>query len=182
MNNTYTTRQMALINKLRQLWSQHVYWTRFFIISTVDDLADLASVTNRLLQNPRDFVRVLSVFYPPEITNHFQELLTQHLLIAADLVNSSKNNEKIKAENTRKKWYANADDIAEFLSDINPYWNRQQWENMLYSHLEMTEKEVALRLDKKYEEDIDNFDNIESQAMAMADYMAGGIIQQFQYR
>ena len=41
MCNGYTKQQMCLMNRIRQLWEQHVYWTRFFIISTAADLGDL---------------------------------------------------------------------------------------------------------------------------------------------
>ncbi len=30
MQNHYTARQVCLMQRLRQLWEQHVYWTRFF--------------------------------------------------------------------------------------------------------------------------------------------------------
>lgn len=55
MQNHYTARQVCLMQRLRQLWEQHVCWTRFFIISTAAGLADLSPVTDRLLQNPKDF-------------------------------------------------------------------------------------------------------------------------------
>ena len=35
-----------------------------------------------------------------------------------------------KLDELRKKWYSNADDIAEFLSGINPYWNKKKWRDM----------------------------------------------------
>lgn len=62
MCNQYTQREICLINQLRMLWEQHVYWTRFFIISTASDLDDLEPVTNRLLQNPGDFAQVFPYF------------------------------------------------------------------------------------------------------------------------
>lgn len=49
---------------------------------------------------------------------------------------------------------------------------------MMFSHLEMTEKEATLRLSGKYEADIKMFNNIEDEALKMADYMSCGIIQQ----
>lgn len=60
MCNGYTKQQMCLMNRIRQLWEQHVYWTRFFIISTAADLGDLEPVTNRLLQNPKDFAKAVN--------------------------------------------------------------------------------------------------------------------------
>ena len=42
MRNGYTQQQICLMNQLQQLWAQHVYWTRLFIISTAAGLDDLA--------------------------------------------------------------------------------------------------------------------------------------------
>ena len=44
MYNGYTPQQLCLMNQLQQLWAQHVYWTRFFIISTAEELGDLLKV------------------------------------------------------------------------------------------------------------------------------------------
>lgn len=52
---------------------------------------------------------------------------------------------------------ANADNIAEFLAVINPYWCEQKWRDMMYSHLSMTEKEAGLRLKKRISEGHRNF-------------------------
>lgn len=175
----YTQRQVCLMNQMRKLWKQHVYWTRFFIISTAADLGDLEPVTKRLLENPGDFAQALTPFYGEEVSDCFKNLFTQHLLIAADLVNAAKSQEAAKAEAARRAWYANADQIAKFLSEINPCWHEARWKALLYDHLEMTEKEAVLRLNGKYAEDIQVFDSIEAEALKMADYMSQGIIRQF---
>ncbi|MGI6270273.1 MAG: acetylglutamate kinase [Candidatus Howiella sp.] len=179
MRDAYTPRQVCLMNQFRRLWEQHVYWTRFFIISTAADLGDLEPVTNRLLRNPADFAASLTPFYGVKASACFKELFTQHLLIAADLVNAAKAQQTQKAEDARKAWYANAEKIAQFLAGINPCWNLENWRDMLYSHLSMTEKEAVLRLSGKYTEDIRIFECIEDEALKMADYMSNGIIQQF---
>lgn len=150
----------------------------FFIISTAADLHDLEAVTNRLLQNPKDFAKLLQPIYGVKMAGRFQELFTQHLLIAADLVNAAKNAEVSKANDARKRWYENADEIAGFLSSVNPCWDETKWKTMLYSHLEMTEKEATLRLRGNYAADIQMFDNIENEALKMANYMYCGIIKQ----
>ena len=144
MYNGYTPQQLCLMNQLQQLWAQHVYWTRFFIISTAEELGDLAPVTDRILQNPKDFAQLFAPIFGMNIANQFQELLTQHLLIAADLVNAAKNGEPEKADIARKKWYQNADEIARFLSSIQPCWSEAKWKEMLYSHLQMTEQEAVI--------------------------------------
>lgn len=52
MCNSYTGQQICLMNQLRQLWGQHVYWTRFAIISAAAGLDDSDPVTKRLLFAP----------------------------------------------------------------------------------------------------------------------------------
>lgn len=177
MCNQYTPQEICLMNRIRQLWVQHVYWTSFFIISTAAGLADLEPVTKRLLQNPKDFAVLLSPIFGMRAAAGLEELFTRHLLIAADLLNAAKSGEVDKANAARDKWYKNADEIADFLSSINNCWNRTKWKSMLYSHLEMTEKEAMLRLQGNYTADINVFDNIENEALKMADYMFCGIIK-----
>lgn len=175
MCNKDIPRKIGLMNQLRLLWTQHVYWTRFFIISTAANLADLEPVTNRLLRNPKDFARLLAPVYGEKTAERFQELFTQHLLIAADLVNAAKNGQTEKENAAREKWYQNAEEIAAFLSSINSCWSKMKWQNMLYSHLKMTEQEATLRLQGNYEADIKVFEGIEREALQMADYMWEGI-------
>ena len=179
MRKSCACNQQEIINKMRKLWSQHVYWTRFFIISTAEGLPDLKYVTNRLLENPGDFAKVLKRFYGDKKADEFKKLLTEHLQIGGDLVNADKDMNTANADKLRKKWYANADDIAKFLAAINPYWCEQKWRDMMYSHLSMTEKEAGFRLKKDYPKDIEMFDSIEKEALGMGDYMACGIAQQF---
>lgn len=154
-----------------------MYWTRFFIISTAADLGDLEPVTQRLLRNPKDFAKLLAPIFGTKAANRFEELFTQHLMIAGDLMNAAKNGDAEQANADRKKWYKNAEEIAEFLSCINRCWDKEKWKKMLFSHLEMTEKEATLRLQKNYTADIAIFESIENEAYKMADYMFCGIIQ-----
>lgn len=170
---------VMLNNTIRELWQEHILWTRLFIISSVSELADLELVTERLLRNPQDFGKVLRIFYGKDIVDKFVNLFTDHLLIAADLVNYAKAGDNQGAEKARKEWFANADEIAAFLASINPHWSQSEWRRMLYDHLEKTEMEAVFRLTQRYAEDIANYENIESMAMMMADEMTNGIIKQF---
>lgn len=178
MCRCYTEKQICLMNRFRLLWEQHVYWTRFFIISTVVPLNDLKAVTDRLLRNPKDFACLLKQHYGEKTAERFENLFTQHLLIAADLVNGAKNDKPCTVDEIRKKWYRNADEIACFLSEINSCWSKSRWRNMLYSHLRMTEEETVLHLQRNYEASIETFEEIEKDALQMADYMFCGIIKQ----
>ena len=169
----------SLNNYLRLLWSQHVYWTRMFIISAVYGLPDEIYVSNRLSQNPGDFEMVLRPFYGEENAAQFANLLTTHLQIAGELVGDMIAGNTMAAEDAERRWYDNADQIAEFLSSINPNWTVQDWKKMLYDHLAMLKSEAEDIMDQNFEDSISMFGNIEQEAMEMADAMAQGIAAQF---
>lgn len=174
----YTVRQFSLMKHLQKLWLEHVYWTRFFIISTLDNLDDIDYVTARLLKNPVDFGNLLASIYGLKMSLKFRNLLTEHLMIGGELVKAEKNQDFESANNIRKKWYINADEIASYFSSINKFWSKAVWRDMLYNHLSITEKEIKLRFEKEYDDDIDNFDEIVNQSIEMADYMYYGITKQ----
>lgn len=182
-NNTNGTlrfsKQMDLINTFRELWEQHIMWTRSFIISTVSDLGDVDFVTQRLLENPQDFADVLRRFYGYDISKKFEALFKNHLLLSAKLLTDAKAGDTNSVDADRVEWYKNSDEIADFLSGANPYWNKKEWQNLLYDHLKTTEDEATYRLTMQYKADIANYYEIENEVLNMADYMATGIIQQF---
>ena len=111
--------------------------------------------------------------------NEFEELLRNHLLISGKLVTDAKAGDTNAAAEDRRNWYANADEIADFLARINPYWSKQEWQSLLYDHLKMTEDEATYRLSGQYAQDIMIYALIEDEALKMADYMSQGIIKQF---
>lgn len=141
-------------------------------------LGDLEYVTQRLLRNPDDFAVVLRQFYGDEIAMEFEELFTHHLLIAADLLNAVMAGNQSDSAEIRSIWYENAEDLATFLSEVNPFWNKDTWQNMLFDHLEMIEEEVSLLLNEHYADSITQYDAIQNQAIEMAYEMAFGIFQQ----
>lgn len=178
MNCCLSMNQLQLSNTMRTLWFEHVMWTRSFIVSTLSDLKDIDAVTKRLLQNPVDFANIFCLYYGDQIAMTFEKLFTEHLVIAAQLVNAAKAGDTRKVEEQRKKWYVNADEISCFLGQINPCWSVETWRCLFYSHLAMTEKEAVLYLTGQYEASIAEYDEIQKEALMMADYMSNGIIQQ----
>lgn len=177
-----TEAEFTFSNLIRMLWEQHIIWTRLAIISMVFDLPDVELVTNRLLRNPNDFAEAFLPFYGPAAASRFAELLRQHLVLAAQLVNQAKAGDNVAAAETERIWYDNAREIAAFLASINPYWSRQEWENMYFNHLRLVKAEAVDMLNKNYLAGINLYDEMERQALMMADVMTSGIIRQFPER
>lgn len=180
--NKISKAELDLRNIMRLLWSQHVAWTRMAIISMAENLPDVNFVTNRLLRNPSDFEAALRPIYGNEIASKFASLLKDHLVIASELVKAAKAKDTAAVAAAEKRWYENADEIAAFLSSINPYLSKEALTSMLHNHLALTEAEAVAILNKDYAKSIALYDNIEKQALEMADALTEGIVKQFPNR
>lgn len=168
-----------IINTLRTLWAQHAKWTRMLIICSVENLPDLNLVSQRLIKNSAFFADEIKKYYGKEKAKIFEDLLFNHLLTGQMLIDNVKKDNVQAADECRRQWYENADDFAEFLSDINAHYNEHEWRAMLYDHLYMTENELSYRLKGDHESEISEYDNIDSQVLRIADMMSDGIIKQF---
>jgi hypothetical protein len=170
---------LDLSNELRILWEQHITWTRIVIASLIYDLPELEFAVTRLLRNAADFASLFELFYGADVARRIQALFTDHFLIARELVLAAKANDSQKFEMENQKFFENADAIARLLSDNNPFWDYEMVKNMFYQHLELIKNEVSNFLNNRFEENIQLYDDMEMQALAMADLMLEGLIRQF---
>jgi len=165
---------------MRTLWIDHVVWTRLFIVSAAGDLPDKKPVTTRLLANQKDIGDAMRPFYGDAAGEKLTSLLTEHITIAAELVEAAKMKNSEKKEAASGRWSANANDIAKFLSEANPsHWSADEMKAMMEEHLELTMAEVAARLKGDWKEDIATYKKVQDQALRMADMLSDGVIAQF---
>jgi hypothetical protein len=167
---------------LRDVWVDHVVWTRQYIVAAVADASDTDYAAQRLLDNQVDIGTAIKPFYGDDAGDTLTSLLQDHILIAGELLTAAKAGDSSGLQEAEEKWYQNADDIATFLSDANPHWPKDHLVNMLDDHLALTKTEAVARLTGDYSADINAFDEIHDQAMTMADELADGIVKQFPER
>ena len=108
-----------------------------------------------------------------------EELLTAHLTIAAELVQAAIAGNNNAVTDADRRWRDNADQIAAFLASVNPNWSEEDWSAMLQEHLDLLSENAAQMISGDYQESIDGYDEIELQALEMADMMAEGIAMQY---
>ena len=171
--------QVSLRMGMRRLWAEHVVWTRQYIVDAAASSPSTDATAKRLLQNQDDIGNAVAVYYGSDAGAKLAGLLKQHILIAVDVVAAAKANDAAKLANADKRWHANAEDIAEFLSHANPNWPKQTLLTMLNEHLALTTQEATARLQQHWSDDIAAFDKVLTQAMMMADALSDGIAKQF---
>ena len=165
---------------VRKLWEDHITWTRVYIISALAGLPETDTAAQRLLQNQVDLGNAIKPFYGDQAGEQLTSLLKDHILIAADLLAAAKSGDTAKFNDTNKRWYENANQIAAFLNSANPdNWSLDDMQSMMKSHLDLTLEEATARLNGDWSGDVAAYDKVHDEILHMADMLTDGIIQQF---
>ena len=192
---------------LRQLWTDHIQWTRGYIVEAVDRtpisahlvpiagnaIGDLATALGgaiqilsaadaaavRLLKNQEDIGDAIVPYYGADAGKKLTALLKEHILIAVNLIENAKANDQTAFAENDRKWDDNIREIARFLSTANPAWPEADVFDLLKQHLELTKTEVVARLTKNWAADVKASDDLLAEAMVIADTLYNGLVAQF---
>jgi hypothetical protein len=165
---------------MRKLWEDHITWTRLYIVSALGGLPDKDATAQRLLQNQADLGNAIKPFYGDAAGSKLAALLRDHILVAAELIDAAKAGDQARQDAATKKWFANADEIAAFLSGANPKnWPLADAKKMMHDHLTLTTEEVVAQLKKDWAGSIASYDKVHAQILHMADMLSSGVEAQF---
>jgi hypothetical protein len=178
-----TAARKAFHDQMRKLWEDHVTWTRLAIVTFADGSPSFDATSGRLLQNQRDIGDAIKPFYGPAAGNKLTALLHDHITIAVELLQAAKagDTDAFNAANTR--WYANGNDIADFLAAANPRsWPDAVMRADMKEHLDQSLAEAAHELHGEYAASVSDYEGIHAHILMMADQLSAGIIAQFPSR
>jgi hypothetical protein len=176
---TQVSQAEQLRQTMRDLWTDHVVWTRAYVVAALADQPDAHAAATRLLKNQEHIGAAVAGFYGKAAGDRLTALLKDHILIAVDVVKAAKSGDKAGLSAADAKWKANGDDIAAFLSSANPNWPRATLQDMMRKHLSTTTDVVVARLNKQWDADVRAYDIVYDHILAMADALSDGIIKQF---
>jgi hypothetical protein len=179
MTSAPSTAAMALRQDMRKLWSDHVIWTRDYIVAAVGDHPSRQAAATRLLKNQEDIGAAVAAFYGKTAGDRLTVLLKEHITIAVDLIEAAKAHDDAKYKTVDRQWQQNGDEIAGFLSAANPNWPKATLAEMMKTHLSTTTNEDVARLNGRWDDDVAAFDAVYTHILTMADALSDRIIKQF---
>jgi hypothetical protein len=167
---------------LRKLWSDHVIWTRQYIVAAVADAGDAGAAAGRLLKNQEDIGAAIVPYYGQAAGDRLTALLKEHILIAVDLVAAAKSGDQDAFATQDARWTANIGEIAAFLAGANPNWPERDVLDLLALHLKLTKDETVARIQGDWDADVRAFDDIFNEILVLADALNDGLVAQFPER
>jgi hypothetical protein len=177
-----TAAQLKFHDAMRKLWEDHVTWTRLAIVSFVADSPDLQATVDRLMTNQTDIGDAIKPYYGDAAGDRLTVLLREHITTAVDILAAAKAGDDAGVKRASDRWYANANQIADFLAAANHNLTLTTMRAMMREHLDDTHAEAVDRLHGNYAADVRDYDAIHAHILVMADTISGAIMQQFPHR
>ena len=175
--------QSAFHDQMRKLWEDHVTWTRLAIVTFAGGSPGFDATAARLLQNQTDIGNAIKPYYGDAAGNRLTALLRDHISIAVEILTAARDGNTSAFEAASARWYANANDIADFLSAANPKsWPDSVLRADMKAHLDQTLAEAAHELHGEYAAGVTDYEAIHHHILMMADTLSAGIIAQFPSR
>jgi hypothetical protein len=174
---------VAFTRAMDKLWEDHITWTRMVIVDFAAGLPDLQVAEARLLRNQVDIGNAIKPYYGAAAGKKLTKLLRTHILEAVPVLADAKDGDQAKLQSALAAWYANAHQIALFLSKANPKsWKLAAMDKMMKRHLALTTDEGVARIQGNWTADVAAYDKVHAEILQMSKMLSSGIIQQFPNR
>src|SRR5829696_7861000 len=180
-----TRAAVAFHDQMRKLWEDHVTWTRLTIVSAVggtngEALADTGPTLARLQQNQDDIGAAIVPYFGQAAGDQLATLLHEHISGAVTLVLAAKAGDTAGVAAAKAAWYANGQQIADFLAAANPrFWPQDTMRDAMQTHLDQTLQEAVDRLQGNHAAEIQDYEHAHLHILQMADLLSSGIIRKF---
>ncbi|WNS42323.1 glycosyltransferase [Paenibacillus sp. MMS20-IR301] len=172
-------KMVQLKGDMEKVWIDHTIWTRSYIVSAIANIPDQKDVLDRLLRNQQDIGNIFKPYYGEAAGNKLAALLTEHIVIGGKIIAAAKAGNEADVKKLQAEWHKNADDIAAYLSQLNPNWSFKTLQDMLYEHLQLVTDIVLDTIKGDWQASIAATDKNEEHMIHFADMLTAGIIKQF---
>ena len=179
MDSTSSDAQIALYSAMRTLWGEHMQWTYDTVVAFASGSDGLNPTIGRILQNQVDIGNALKPYYGEAAATQLTDLLTNHIKDAVPVLVAAKAGDSVALGTAVAAWYANAQEIGDFLAAAHPNWKQADMRDMMKMHITQTIGYATDVLTGDYAKAITDYDAAQEHMVQMADMLSSGIIAQF---
>ena len=174
-----TTGQMNLLFRLRIIFRDIATWIRAYLVSTDPELKQV--IMEKLNNLPIEYGDVLKLYFGDNAAEEFTLLFSNYFKLMVSLIDAQKSGDTNAVNEYTKQLEQNVDERVNFLSRINPFWEKNISTDLLTKYNEFTIDEINTFLKKDYRRNVDLFDKILDLTSIIGDYIADGLVKYFTY-
>ncbi len=153
----------------RKLWMDHFMWHHFFNLSTVNVLPDLQATRQRMLLNSTNLGNSFKPYYGALEGERFAAMLRDHVLNSEQVVHYIQVDDQTSVLTTKAIGLANADQIAQFLSNVNPNLPLEVTRPNMLHHLQLVYDDIDAQFAADFARELGTLEEFEAHLLETAD-------------
>lgn len=165
---------------LRDLWVGHIFWTRNVSLAALNkDNTALKAAEQQVVANATAIAATIAPFYGPMAQDSFFKLLAGHYsAVKAYLMATVARNASAQTTATQSL-SSNAEEIATFLSNANPYLPKDALVSLLMAHGGHHIQQIQQLSDHSYGSEATTWEAMKVHVYQIADATADALAKQF---
>lgn len=177
---TESAKTVELRQALRDLWIDHVFWSRnVALLTRMGDAQGAKVAEDNVVANAKAIANAMAPLYGQPAADKLFGLLAAHYGAVKEYMSASYAGDQAGKDKATQKMLANVNDISTFLSGANPNWPKSALVALLTAHggHHMAQIDDFARQDYAAEAQV--WGAMKSHMYMIADALASGIAKQF---
>ena len=165
---------------LRDLWVEHVFWIRSYVLAThAGDEAQGKVAEAEVVTNAKALASTIKPFYGQAASDGLLKLLAGHWAAVRDYNTALVNHSHSARDKAAQAITANAHEIAKFLSGANPYLPEDAVFGLLAAHGAHHMAQSNQVAAKDFRSEAQTWHGMRRHMLTIADSIAGALAKQF---
>lgn len=124
---------------------------------------------------------MLQYIFGYDVAQRYIQLLSQYVILMKGLIDAQVAGNPNVANQQIRELYKNADEQAGFLALNNPFWNRTELRNLMYTFNSLIIEQITALLGGNYQRNIDAFDRLLHHSDTIGNYATQGLFNYLSY-
>lgn len=175
--NGRITGEINLIFRARMLWRNLATWITIYLVSTYGGYPNQQAVSEKLYAVPLEYGNFMRLVFGNPATEDYINILSMYIITLQNLFHAQMRGDAEAVDTYARQLYQNIDQRAEFLAALNPYWQKEVWQGLLYYYNNLLLENSMTLLLNDFVKNTEVFDRLLSYSSVIGDYFSEGIIQ-----
>ena len=165
---------------LRDLWVGHIFWVRHVVLNNAThNPAARDAAEEEVLANSKQIAHTMTPFYGDAAAETFYSLLDLNYNAVKAYSEATVEGNRPRQEAALARLEANADDLADFLSHVNPYLQKDLVRGLIAAHSAHHILQINQCKDKEYAHLGATWPMMRQHVYVIADTLTTALVKQF---
>jgi hypothetical protein len=180
VDNTNPARVAEMKQTFRDLWVGHIFWVRHVVSNdATNNREERDAAEKEVVANAKQIAHSITPFYGEDASQKFLVLLDDNYDAVRSYSEATIAGDKRRQEVALAQLESNADDIADFLSHLNPYLKKDTVRGMIAAHSAHHVLQINQYKEREYAHLGSTWPMMRQHVYVIADTLSAALVKQF---